>query len=528
MEIDDVLPSLLRTQQTMNELIDGTAGPTGPSTERSQYVGYSDFAGRRKSFIATQLAAQSGPPQKYEISQALTSEQDFISSHRLHHEPVFFIHKQEETAGMSIGQGVRGQCFDRCGLIEIDDESCHGEEVPNTLYKPYQDDESVGDDLDNGEVVDQGAYDEYTWNELPPYIKYAAKTLGYDEISWDGGYDVHTTDKRWDELTVKEKIAAARLGYNQDFWDRSHSSDEVIDTSHLHDVIRGFETFRAVLCCNKESRKIAKIAIPTTIENMAGTILNAIQLAYISKCIGSKALIVFGMIDFALSLTEIIGAGIAAAEEVMVAQFIGGGDYYRAGATVQLSVFLYMLVAIPTYVVWIFCIGDLCHYFELGYGVAQLAQVYLPIVALAHLINDGFSGTLGGLMSIDGKAVQISLIDILFSALQTAAVVVGIVQYNFGLVEVAWIEVVAAVVYELFTFSLCSCMGWLKQGLADRGALVNRNLQKRLVCTAIPLALSELLGEGEWYMLTIFAVSIGDVATWTIAGAIWEIFELSP
>ena len=432
---------------------------------------------------------------------------------------------------MSIGQGVRGQCFDRCGLIEIDDESCHGEEVPNTLYKSYQDDESVGGDPDNGEVVHQGAYDEYTWDELPPCIKDAAKTLGYDEISWDGGYDVPTTEKKWDELTVKEKVAAARLGYNEDFWNRSHSEEEVIDTSQLNAAIRGFETFRAVLRCNKESRKIAKIAIPTTIENMAGTILNAIQLAYISKYIGSEALIVFGMIDFALSLTEIIGAGIAAAEEVMVAQFIGGGDYYRAGATVQLSIFLYMLVAIPTYFVWIFCIGDLCHYFELGYGVAQLAQVYLPIVALGHLINDGFSGTLGGLMSVDGKAVQISLIDILFSALQTAAVVVGIVQYNFGLVEVAWIEVVAAVVYGLFMFSLCSCMGWLdkfKKGLADCGALGNRDLRSRLVCSAIPLCMSEFLGEGEWYVLTIFAVSIGDVATWTIAGAIWEIFEQSP
>lgn len=433
---------------------------------------------------------------------------------------------------MSIDQGIRGQCFDGCGMIEIDDESCHGEEVPNTLYKSYGgDDESIGDVVDNDEVVDQGAYDEYSWCELPPYIKDAAILLGYDEMAWDGGYSVPITEKKWDDLTVEEQIAAARLGYNETFWNQSHSTKEVIDTSHLHDAIRGFETFRAVLRCNKESRKIAKIAIPTTIENMVGTILNAVQLAYISKYIGSDALVVVGMIDFALSLTEILGAGIAAAEEVMVAQFIGGGDYYRAGATVQLSVFLYMLVAIPTYITWIIFIQDLCLYFELGYGVAQLAKVYLPIVALAHLIYDGFAGTLGGLMSIDGKAIQMSLIDILFSAFQTAAVVVGIAQYNFGLVEVAWVEVVSAIVYGIFMFSLCSCMGWLgkfRRGLTDRGALGNRDLQKQLLCTAIPLAMAEFIGEGEWYILTVFAVSIGDVATWTIAGAIWEIFEQSP
>ena len=72
----------------------------------------------------------------------------------------------------------------------------------------------------------------------------------------------------------------------------------------------------------------------------------AIELAVISKYLGSDALAVFGIVDLATSVTEIIGTGIGAAEEAMVAQSIGSGDYYRAGSIVQLSVWLYILLAI--------------------------------------------------------------------------------------------------------------------------------------------------------------------------------------
>ena len=469
------------------ELDDGTSSPAATATQRSPFVGYSHFAGRRKNFIAAQLAAQAAPPQH---------DKDSTSTHGLINEPIFFVHKHEEEAA-----GININLLAGCGLVEIDDESRHGEQVGNTLYNSFRDNEPIVED-----IVDQGAYDEYSWSELPPHVQKAAIILGYDEVAWNEGYDIPTTEKKWDQLTEQEQVAASKLGYNKDFWNHSHSAKEVIDTSHLHDSIRGFDTFRAVLRCNKESRKIAKIAIPTTIENMTGTLFNAIQLAYISKHIGTDALVAFGMIDFALSFTEIIGGGLDGASEVMIAQFIGGGDNYRAGATVQLSVFLYMVVAIPTYTIWILFIGDLCQYLGFGNDVAHLAQVYLPIVSLSHLVSC-FSGSLVGLLSIDGKVTQVSLIDTVFGALETAAIVLGIVEYNIGLVEVAWLEVVFAVVYGLFMFSLCSCRGWLdkfKEGLTDLGALGNKDLLSHLVRSAVPLCVTEFLGEGEWHILAIF------------------------
>ena len=130
-----------------------------------------------------------------------------------------------------------------------------------------------------------------------------------------------------------------------------------------------------------------------------------------------------------------------------------------------------------------------------------------------------------------GKAWQMSLIDTLFSVFHVIGVVVGIVQFNCGLVEVAWIEVASSVIYGLFMYSFCACVGWLKpfqKGLFDMKGIQNDALIEDMVRGAIPLCMSEFLASGEWYILTIFAISIGDVASWTVAGAVWQIFEESP
>ena len=499
---------------------------TGTGSE-SRLIGYRAFATRRggthrKNFIAAQLAAQSYAPLH------ARAEESFEGNGAL-----FIIRKAE-------GDDDKGLLFPAaqlgCGVVEIDDESRHGDEVPTTLYNSYSED-AIGADqfgVDDDDIIEHGAYDDYDWDDLPESIRNAAIFLGYCKSSWDEGQDVVTTSKRWDELTYQEAAAATTLGYNEQFWNKPSSSDhqdQALDTSQLNVSIRGRDTLLAVLRFDKESKKIAKIAVPTTIETMIGTTLSAVELALISKYLGSNVLVVYGIVDLAMSLTEIIGAGIGGAEEVMVAHSIGSGDYYRAGSIVQLSVCLYMLLAIPVYSFWIYFIHDFALYFELGDDVAELAKTYIPIMSLYHFVRDGFADTLGGLMRIDGKAWQMSMIDTAFSALHIIAIGVGVVRLNFGLVEVAWLEVASSLVYGMFMYSFCACMGWLKpfwKGLFDMKGIQNGTLAKKLVSTAIPLCLSEFLASGEWHILTLYAAYIGDVAAWTVAGAIWDFFEQSP
>jgi hypothetical protein len=58
--------------------------------------------------------------------------------------------------------------------------------------------------------------------------KTAAKTLGYDEKSWDKDRDTDATEKEWKALSSKEKQAAATLGYDEATWnvESSSSSDD--------------------------------------------------------------------------------------------------------------------------------------------------------------------------------------------------------------------------------------------------------------------------------------------------------------
>ena len=488
-----------------------TSACTDGSTPR--LVGYRAFAGpgggHRKNFIAAQLALRSAEDDK-----------------------PFVIRKEEEQGG---NEQLLHRLLLGCGVVEIDNEALHGDQVSATLYSSYSEDD-IADNITAGddETINHGAYDDYEWRDLPTNIRNAAIVLGYCETSWDGSQDVATTNKKWNELGSDEMAAAMKLGYNEEFWNRPIPTDqqvEALDTSQLNSAIRGWDTLWAVLRFDKESRKIAKIAVPTTVEMMIGTTLSACQLAFISKYLGSDALAVYGIVDLAMSLTEIIGAGIGAAEEVMVAQSIGSGDYYRAGSVVQLSVCLYMLIAIPIYSIWIVFIDDFALYLGLGDDIAHLAASYIPIMSLYHFIGDGFSDTLGGLMRIDGKAWQMSVVDTSFSVFHTLGIIVGMVRFNFGLVDVAWLEAASSLVYGVFMYCFCACMGWLKpfrKGLFDMNGIKNGTLVKELIRTAIPLGMSELLASGEWHIMTLYAAYIGDVAAWTVAGAIWEFFEQSP
>ena len=491
--------------------------PCGANASSSEKVSNFPVFGHRgarlrKNIISTQLAVKSRPQPTNDPTDGNLD--------------VFFL-KQEEKETAMMGNALQrafGCAFDH---VEIDDESRHGDQVDNVLYSSHDNDGITDDDED--EVVEYGAYDDFAWTDLSPRIKEAAEVLGHCQSSWDGGEDVATTGKVWVDLSSEERVAAIRLGYNEAFWNDRNT--QTIDTSQLNAAIRGKDTLRAVLRLDKESRAIAKVAVPATIENMFGIVLDAVQIAVISKFIGWEALTVYGVVDFALSFTSILGYGISGAEEVLVSQAIGSGNYYKAGATTQLSVVLYLLVAIPSYVFWGIFIDDLVLYLGLGQDIAQMAMAYMPIMALHSFIYSGFSSTLGGLMRIDGKTWQISIIDAVFTGLHAGAVVICIVVYNFNLVQVAWLELISSAIYGLFMFGFCSINGWLnpfKEGLYDLRGIRNGELIKQLVKLAIPMCLSELLASGEWNFLTVFAAYFGDVAAWTVAGALWDFFELAP
>ena len=391
------------------------------------------------------------------------------------------------------------------------------------------------------DIVDDGAWDDHEWRTLPRRIRRAATQLGYSRKTWDEGGRVSTTGKLWVDLTDLERNAAARLGYNEQFWNGSSKKDqrrqEYLEKNPMaaimEDVTRGWETFHSVIRCDKETKKICKIAIPGTIEAGFGTVMSAVLVAIISRYLGEDALMATAMVDLALVGTSILGSGIGGAEEVMVSQALGMDDYYQAGAATQMSVLLYMMISIPAYVFWSFFIDDFVVFLGLNENVAALCLAYVPIYGLARLIDEGFANVLGGLMRIDGKNWQMMIIDTTFDTARFVAIAYGVIEYGVDLFGMVWIDVGASLIYGLFMYSWCSCMGWLRpyrRGLIGKLSLKNGKMMRRMVKLATPVAFTDLLSSGEWSLLTIFAATMGEteVAAWYISGAIWEVFEYAP
>ena len=112
---------------------------------------------------------------------------------------------------------------------------------------------------------------------------------------------------------------------------------------------------------------------------------------------GSEAYTAYAMVGAFLGISDSFVSGIGAAESTLTAQAIGMGNSFMAGQYSQLTCVLYILLAVPTYMVWIFATGPLMLAMGLGEDVANIASAYVPISVVSYLIN-GVSGCLDNLL----------------------------------------------------------------------------------------------------------------------------------
>lgn len=64
-------------------------------------------------------------------------------------------------------------------------------------------------------------YEDYDWIELPPDVKQAAITLGYNEQLWDNDGTSWSDELEWYELPSEAQEAAGLLGYDEASWNAS-------------------------------------------------------------------------------------------------------------------------------------------------------------------------------------------------------------------------------------------------------------------------------------------------------------------
>ena len=383
--------------------------------------------------------------------------------------------------------------------------------------------------VDTEDVLDEGAWDDYEWHELPSHVRDAAYLLGCTSSqAWNCGGVAYSIDKSWNELSPSQIKAARVLGFNQQLWDH-----EAVERTKFQQAVRGFDTCREVVRCDGEAGIISSIAIPATWENMLSLCTGAVQVALIAQYLGPDALAAYAVVEGCLTIAYNIGSGLEGAEEILVCQGLGAEDSFLAGQWTLLATAIYVLLAAPVFIALIFFIDEIVIGLGLGDDVLAIAMLYIPVLTLSHLVYDTFANTLSTLLRCSGKYVEMTIIDSIFEVLHIFVIAIGIAKLEFDLVDIAWVEVGSSVVYGVFIYAYSAAKGWLQPfwgGLTDLRVLFSWTSIKKMMALTIPLAVNEFLSSAEWSVLSFFAAWMGvvDLNAWTILGSLWEIFEYAP
>jgi hypothetical protein len=81
----------------------------------------------------------------------------------------------------------------------------------------------------------------------------------------------------------------------------------------------------------------------------------------------------------------------------IAAKAIGMANSFLAGQYAELTSVLYILFAVPTYIVWVYAVGPVMEAMGLGKYVVNIGIAYVPISVVSYLLN-GVSGCLDNLL----------------------------------------------------------------------------------------------------------------------------------
>jgi hypothetical protein len=69
-------------------------------------------------------------------------------------------------------------------------------------------------------------YEKRYWMLLRQHERHAARVLGYEAATWEGGGETEACSRPWDALVADELSAALLLGYSSQSWGEEHEAVE--------------------------------------------------------------------------------------------------------------------------------------------------------------------------------------------------------------------------------------------------------------------------------------------------------------
>jgi Na+-driven multidrug efflux pump len=106
------------------------------------------------------------------------------------------------------------------------------------------------------------------------------------------------------------------------------------------------------------NRAIILLAIPMTLEMVMESLFAVVDIFFVSK-IGVNAIAAVGLTESLLTITYSVGWGLAIGTTAMVARRVGEKDNDGASVSAVQSIYLALIISIPTMIAGIFFAEDL-------------------------------------------------------------------------------------------------------------------------------------------------------------------------
>jgi hypothetical protein len=99
-------------------------------------------------------------------------------------------------------------------LTEVEKDACKSLGWSEHMWDAHAQDESVA----SVSTAPSRTYGGKLFDDLPPFVKEAAATLGYTSSTWNNDGSIAVEDKDWDQLNPSQQSAASVLGFSEQTW----------------------------------------------------------------------------------------------------------------------------------------------------------------------------------------------------------------------------------------------------------------------------------------------------------------------
>jgi Na+-driven multidrug efflux pump len=395
-------------------------------------------------------------------------------------------------------------------------------------------------------------FDDDDWNKLPHEEISAFKKLAYTSQLSNSARKTEAREASGGDLISDKGLSAFQLMNDQKVRDDDSAFDSSLsdggdiygrDPSSVGDVEikgssvlskKGSRVLSDVLLYNSESRQLVRLSIPATAASVIAPILDGVIKAMVVGHLGPSLYLGWIMANFFLDWSDAILQGVANVEEILNVQAVGMKKYFLAGQYTQLTVTLYALTAIPSYLICVLFADEILVRLGLGNELAELSKGYIPFAAASRLLHGCCAGGIERLMWSEERGRTMVIIEIYVHMFKLVGVVAVLVGVKSGtIVALGVVELCSAVLCTIVVYWYCEAQGWLakyKMGLYGHLAIRNTALVKGVLKMAAPLTLGHIFSQGEWQLLTLFAAYMGPAETiaWTIAESLWLILKEFP